>query len=105
MMSLFFTFCSPTAIIGAQYAHQMLLNLYTWTPLHCLTFPPVLVLSQGLVGHEPLLLPAAPVPACIDASESYYEEAQPYGETFNGKKQNPSQLLPTLETTRHPLSE
>ncbi|XP_011604547.1 actin filament-associated protein 1-like 2 isoform X1 [Takifugu rubripes] len=37
----------------------------------------------GLVGHEPLPLPAAPVPACIDASESYYEEAQPYGETFN----------------------
>lgn len=41
------------------------------------------------MGHEPLPLPAAP--ACIDASESYYEEAQPYGETFNGKKQNPSQ--------------
>lgn len=70
-----------------------------------LTFPPVPVLPQGLVGHEPLPLPAAPVPACIDASESYYEEAQPYGETFNGKKQSPSQLLPTLDTSQHLLSE
>lgn len=51
----------------------------------------VLVLSQGLVGHEPVPFPATPLPAYNDASESYYEEAQPYGEPFNGKNQNPSQ--------------
>lgn len=50
----------------------------------------VLVLSQGLVGHEPVSFPATPVPACNDASESYYEEAQPYGEPFNGKNRCPS---------------
>lgn len=49
----------------------------------------VLVLSQGLVGHEPVPFPITPVPACND--ESYYEEAQPYGEPFNGKNRNPSQ--------------
>ncbi|XP_029311861.1 actin filament-associated protein 1-like 2 isoform X2 [Cottoperca gobio] len=37
----------------------------------------------GLVGREPFPLPAVPAPACIDTSESYYEEAQPYEETFN----------------------
>uniref|UniRef100_H3DNI8 Actin filament-associated protein 1-like 2 n=1 Tax=Tetraodon nigroviridis TaxID=99883 RepID=H3DNI8_TETNG len=31
----------------------------------------------------PVPFPATPVPACNDASESYYEEAQPYGESFN----------------------
>lgn len=51
----------------------------------------VLVLSQGLVGHEPVPYPATPVPACNDPSESYYEEAQPYGEPFNGKNRNSSQ--------------
>uniref|UniRef100_A0A3Q0RU91 Actin filament-associated protein 1-like 2 n=1 Tax=Amphilophus citrinellus TaxID=61819 RepID=A0A3Q0RU91_AMPCI len=30
--------------------------------------------------------PPVPTPACIDSSESYYEEAQPYEETVNGKK-------------------
>ncbi|XP_059180351.1 actin filament-associated protein 1-like 2 [Centropristis striata] len=37
----------------------------------------------GVVGREPFPLPAVPAPACIDTSESYYEEAQPYEETFN----------------------
>lgn len=35
--------------------------------------------------REPFPLPALPAPACTDTSESYYEEAQPYEETFNGK--------------------
>lgn len=63
-----------------------------------LMFALVLVLSQGLVGHEPVLFPSTPVPACNDASESYYEEAQPYGEPFNGKNQNPSQSQTVLMT-------
>ncbi|XP_032357921.1 actin filament-associated protein 1-like 2 [Etheostoma spectabile] len=37
----------------------------------------------GMVGREPFPLPAVPAPACIDTSESYYEEAQPYEEAFN----------------------
>ncbi|KAK2820413.1 hypothetical protein Q5P01_023372 [Channa striata] len=37
----------------------------------------------GVVGREPFPLPAVPAPACIDTSESYYEEAQPYEETIN----------------------
>ncbi|XP_068439662.1 actin filament-associated protein 1-like 2 [Clinocottus analis] len=37
----------------------------------------------GVVCREPFPLPAVPAPACTDASESYYEEAQPYEETFN----------------------
>ncbi|XP_070847363.1 actin filament-associated protein 1-like 2 isoform X2 [Chaetodon trifascialis] len=37
----------------------------------------------GVVGREPFPLPAVPAPACMDTSESYYEEAQPYEETFN----------------------
>ncbi|XP_070782688.1 actin filament-associated protein 1-like 2 [Enoplosus armatus] len=37
----------------------------------------------GVVGREPFPLPAVPAPACIDTTESYYEEAQPYEETFN----------------------
>ncbi|XP_041818396.1 actin filament-associated protein 1-like 2 [Chelmon rostratus] len=37
----------------------------------------------GVVGREPFPLPAVPAPACVDTSESYYEEAQPYEETFN----------------------
>ncbi|XP_044193848.1 actin filament-associated protein 1-like 2 isoform X1 [Thunnus albacares] len=37
----------------------------------------------GVVGREPFPLPAIPAPACIDTSESYYEEAQPYEETVN----------------------
>ncbi|XP_070707728.1 actin filament-associated protein 1-like 2 [Pempheris klunzingeri] len=37
----------------------------------------------GVVGREPFPLPALPAPACTDTSESYYEEAQPYEETFN----------------------
>ncbi|KAK1881331.1 Actin filament-associated protein 1-like 2 [Dissostichus eleginoides] len=28
-------------------------------------------------------LTSVPAPACLDPSESYYEEAQPYEETFN----------------------
>ncbi|KAM8729180.1 actin filament-associated protein 1-like 2 isoform 1-T1 [Acanthopagrus schlegelii] len=38
----------------------------------------------GVVGREPFPLPSTPAHACIDPSESYYEEAQPYGEAFNG---------------------
>ncbi|KAA8581542.1 hypothetical protein FQN60_003123 [Etheostoma spectabile] len=38
---------------------------------------------RGMVGREPFPLPAVPAPACIDTSESYYEEAQPYEEAFN----------------------
>lgn len=37
----------------------------------------------GMVAREPFPLPAIPAPACIDTSESYYEEAQPYEETVN----------------------
>ncbi|XP_074475325.1 actin filament-associated protein 1-like 2 isoform X1 [Sebastes fasciatus] len=37
----------------------------------------------GVVGREPFPLPGVPAPACIDSSESYYEEAQPYEEAFN----------------------
>ncbi|KAM6898578.1 actin filament-associated protein 1-like 2 isoform 1-T1 [Lycodopsis pacificus] len=37
----------------------------------------------GMMGREPFPLPAVAAPACIDTSESYYEEAQPYEETFN----------------------
>ncbi|XP_051274492.1 actin filament-associated protein 1-like 2 isoform X2 [Dicentrarchus labrax] len=37
----------------------------------------------GVVGREPFPLPVIPAPACIDTSESYYEEAQPYEETLN----------------------
>lgn len=44
------------------------------------------LISQGVVAREPFPLPAVPAPSCIDTSESYYEEAQPYGETFNGEK-------------------
>ncbi|CAK6974628.1 actin filament-associated protein 1-like 2 isoform X2 [Scomber scombrus] len=36
-----------------------------------------------VVGREPFPLPVFPAPACIDTSESYYEEAQPYEETVN----------------------
>uniref|UniRef100_A0A3Q2P0A2 Actin filament-associated protein 1-like 2 n=1 Tax=Fundulus heteroclitus TaxID=8078 RepID=A0A3Q2P0A2_FUNHE len=37
----------------------------------------------GVVGREPFPLPPLPAPACIDPSESYYEEAQPYEEAVN----------------------
>uniref|UniRef100_A0A3P8THS8 Actin filament-associated protein 1-like 2 n=1 Tax=Amphiprion percula TaxID=161767 RepID=A0A3P8THS8_AMPPE len=37
----------------------------------------------GVVGREPFPLPAVPPLACLDTSESYYEEAQPYEETVN----------------------
>uniref|UniRef100_A0A3Q1J8N8 Actin filament-associated protein 1-like 2 n=1 Tax=Anabas testudineus TaxID=64144 RepID=A0A3Q1J8N8_ANATE len=37
----------------------------------------------GVVLREPFPLPPIPSPACIDTSESYYEEAQPYEETIN----------------------
>ncbi|XP_035517622.1 actin filament-associated protein 1-like 2 [Morone saxatilis] len=37
----------------------------------------------GVVGREPFPLPVIHAPACIDTSESYYEEAQPYEETLN----------------------
>lgn len=47
----------------------------------------VLNFLQGAVGREPFPLPACPPPACVDTSESYYEEAQPYGEPFNGTTQ------------------
>ena len=38
-----------------------------------------------MVAREPVPFPVVPAPAIIDASESYYEEAQPYEETVNGK--------------------
>ncbi|MEQ2177728.1 hypothetical protein GOODEAATRI_006595 [Goodea atripinnis] len=38
---------------------------------------------EGVVGREPFPLPPVPAPACIEPSESYYEEAQPYEETVN----------------------
>ncbi|XP_054878619.1 actin filament-associated protein 1-like 2 isoform X2 [Poeciliopsis prolifica] len=41
------------------------------------------LVCQGVVGREPFPLPPVPAPACIDPSESYYEEAQPYEETTN----------------------
>ncbi|XP_008275800.1 actin filament-associated protein 1-like 2 isoform X2 [Stegastes partitus] len=37
----------------------------------------------GVVVREPFPLPVVPPLACLDASESYYEEAQPYEETVN----------------------
>ncbi|XP_077358381.1 actin filament-associated protein 1-like 2 isoform X1 [Festucalex cinctus] len=37
----------------------------------------------GPVTREPFPLPVVQVPACSEASESYYEEAQPYEETVN----------------------
>ncbi|XP_034414916.1 actin filament-associated protein 1-like 2 isoform X1 [Cyclopterus lumpus] len=37
----------------------------------------------GVLCREPFPLPTVPAPACTDTSESYYEEAQPYEETFN----------------------
>lgn len=37
----------------------------------------------GVVGREPFPLPPVPGPACIDTTDSYYEEAQPYEEAFN----------------------
>ncbi|XP_056221885.1 actin filament-associated protein 1-like 2 isoform X1 [Seriola aureovittata] len=37
----------------------------------------------GVVGREPFPLPALPATVCVDTSESYYEEAQPYEETVN----------------------
>uniref|UniRef100_A0A3Q2DEV1 Actin filament-associated protein 1-like 2 n=1 Tax=Cyprinodon variegatus TaxID=28743 RepID=A0A3Q2DEV1_CYPVA len=37
----------------------------------------------GVVGREPFPLPPVPAPACIESTESYYEEAQPYEETVN----------------------
>lgn len=45
----------------------------------------VLDILQGAVGREPFPLPVLPFPASAESSESYYEEAQPYSETFNGK--------------------
>lgn len=48
-----------------------------------LSLPELPPLSTGAVGREPFPLPACPPPACVDTSESYYEEAQPYGEPFN----------------------
>lgn len=51
--------------------------------LFCVPHPSLIF--QGVAGREPFPLPAVPAPACIDTSESYYEEAQPYGETFNGE--------------------
>ncbi|XP_047232615.1 actin filament-associated protein 1-like 2 isoform X4 [Girardinichthys multiradiatus] len=41
------------------------------------------LVCQGVVGREPFPLPPVPAPACIEPSESYYEEAQPYEETVN----------------------
>uniref|UniRef100_A0A665VL68 Actin filament-associated protein 1-like 2 n=1 Tax=Echeneis naucrates TaxID=173247 RepID=A0A665VL68_ECHNA len=37
----------------------------------------------GVVSREPFPLHAVPAPPCMDAAESYYEEAQPYEETVN----------------------
>lgn len=45
----------------------------------------VLDVLQGAVGREPFPLPGLPFPAYAEASESYYEEAEPYVEAFNGK--------------------
>lgn len=53
-------------------------------PLSLFSSPLIPIICQGVVGREPFPLPAVPAPACID-TESYYEEAQPYEETFNGK--------------------
>uniref|UniRef100_A0A3Q3X0N3 Actin filament-associated protein 1-like 2 n=1 Tax=Mola mola TaxID=94237 RepID=A0A3Q3X0N3_MOLML len=41
------------------------------------------LIIQGLVSQEPFPLLPIPAPTCTDTSESYYEEAQPYEETFN----------------------
>ncbi|XP_068161295.1 actin filament-associated protein 1-like 2 isoform X2 [Antennarius striatus] len=40
-------------------------------------------MTEGIVGREPFPLPGVTPLAGIDTSDSYYEEAQPYGETFN----------------------
>ncbi|XP_051925475.1 LOW QUALITY PROTEIN: actin filament-associated protein 1-like 2 [Hippocampus zosterae] len=37
----------------------------------------------GTATREPFPLPAVQAPTCLEASESYYEEAQPYEETVN----------------------
>ncbi|XP_028990019.1 actin filament-associated protein 1-like 2 [Betta splendens] len=47
------------------------------------TLPDLPPPRSGVVGREPFPLPPLPAPACVDASESYYEEAQPYEETIN----------------------
>ncbi|XP_062859131.1 actin filament-associated protein 1-like 2 isoform X2 [Trichomycterus rosablanca] len=36
-----------------------------------------------MIGREPFPLSPAPIPACVDSPESYYEEAQPYDPTIN----------------------
>lgn len=45
------------------------------------------------MGREPFPLPGVPAPARIDLSESYYEEAQPYEETVNGKRFSSSSVV------------
>lgn len=47
--------------------------------------PTFFLVIVKLIGREPFPLPPPPAPASIDTSESYYEEAQPYEETVNGK--------------------
>ncbi|KAM9336162.1 actin filament-associated protein 1-like 2 isoform 2-T2 [Symphorus nematophorus] len=54
-----------------------------YIPAPLKTLPDLPPPRTGMLGREPFPLPAVPAPACIDTSESYYEEAQPYEETFN----------------------
>lgn len=63
----------------------------------------VLDFLQGAVGREPFPLPAFPPPAYADTSESYYEEAQPYGEPFNGEEPEVS-LVPSQLRFTHIVS-
>lgn len=56
----------------------------------------VMGVLQGAVGREPFPLPVFPPAAWAEAPESYYEEAQPYGETFQGKAPGVSSVLSQL---------
>lgn len=58
----------------------------------------VLDFLQGAMGREPFPLPGFLPP---DTSESYYEEAQPYGEPYNGKDPEVALVLPR-EVHSHP---
>lgn len=68
--------------LGGWRSVGYLLHAYEFGPLVC--DDSVLDCLQAVMGREPFPLPALPPPGCADASESYYEEAQPYGEPFNG---------------------
>ncbi|GAA6214270.1 actin filament-associated protein 1-like 2 isoform X1 [Lates japonicus] len=60
-----------------------LLNGAKCSPVPQKSLPDLPPPRTGVAGREPFPLPAVPAPACIDTSESYYEEAQPYEETVN----------------------